>query len=65
MVAPHFYVKPAGGVPGPVVSREGGVTLALRTGVPCARAGCGLPPEHPVHLRPTGGDQELERAVAG
>lgn len=42
----HFYVKPPGGD---------------AAWSPCARDGCGLPPAHPVHLRPTGDD---ERAAA-
>lgn len=41
--APHFYVKPGVSSRGPLASG-------------CAREGCGLPPLHPIHLRPAGDD---------
>lgn len=62
-LAPHFYVKPTGGTPGPVTSRADGLVLTLRTGQGCVRKGCGLPPEHPVHLRPPADDTQ-HRATA-
>lgn len=60
---PHYFVKPPGASAEPLSHSAEGLTLSLRTGMPCARAGCGLPPEHPVHLRPTGGDAR-ESAIA-
>lgn len=63
-MAPHYFVKPAGATREPLSHTADGLTLSLRTGMPCARDGCGLPPEHPVHLRPGGGDHRFERQAA-
>lgn len=47
---PHWYVK--------APSRDVGEASrrVVHLGDRCARRGCGLPPEHPIHLRPAGDD---------
>ena len=53
--APHFYVGPL----------DDDFRAPRRDG--CRRDGCGLPPEHAVHLRPPGDpvwDERARRATA-
>lgn len=55
-VPPHFFV-------GRHVSNEWGAVHPSKLPPGCAFKGCGLPPEHPVHLQPPG-DATPERKAA-
>lgn len=52
--APHFFVQSQ-----PIRDADDRVVRRARAG--CARVGCGLPSEHPVHLRPPGDAPADER----